>query len=72
MKSMPSKSISCSVVSDTVTITLRRHNSPGGRGRLFVRCSEKDCLYIDTNRPPCPLTVSLFGAEISARSANRT
>ena len=72
MNSMPSKSISCRVVSDTVTVTLRRHKSPGGRGILFVRCSEKDCLYIDANRPPCPLTVSLFGPEIRARSGHRT
>ena len=71
MDPMPSKSISCSVVSDTVTITLRRSRSPDGRGRLFVRCSEKDCLYIDANQPPCPLTLRLFGAEIRA-GANRT
>ena len=66
---MPSKSISCSVVSDTVTITLRRSRSPSGRGRLFVRCSEKDCLYLDVNRPPCPLTLRLFDAEMRAPSA---
>jgi hypothetical protein len=69
---MPSKSISCSVVSGTVTVTLRRSSSPGGRGRLFVHCSEKDCLYIDANQPPCPLTLRLFGAEIRALSANRS
>jgi hypothetical protein len=66
---MPSKSTFCGVVSDTVTITLRRSRSPSGRGRLFVRCSEKDCLYIDVNRPPCPLTLRLFDAEIRAPSA---
>lgn len=72
MDSMPSKSISCSVVSGPVTITLRRHKSAGGRGGLFVRCSEKDCLYIDANQPPCPLTVSLFDGGISVRSAKKT
>ena len=71
MNQIPSKSISCGVVSDTVTGTLRRSNSPAGRGRLFVRCSEKDCLYIDVNEPPCPLTLGLFGAEIRTRSGNR-
>ena len=70
MDSLPSKSISCSVVSGPVTISLRRHKSAGGR--LFVRCSEKDCLYIDVNQPPCPLTVSLFDGGISARSAKKT
>jgi hypothetical protein len=68
---MPSKTVPCRVVSDTVTVTLRRQKSAGGRGSLFVRCSEKDCLYIDANRPPCPLTVSLFGAEIRARRVDR-
>ena len=72
MDSLPSKSISCSVVSGPVTITLRRHKSAGGRGGLFVRCSEKDRLYIDANQPPCPLTVSLFNGGISARSAKKT
>lgn len=72
MDSMPSKSISCSVVSGPVTITLRRHKLAGDRGRLFVRCSEKDCLYIDANQPPCPLTVSLFDGGISVRSAKKT
>jgi hypothetical protein len=39
----------------------------GGRGALFVRCSEKDCQYVDANEPPCPLTLALFAAEISQR-----
>jgi hypothetical protein len=64
---MPSKSFSCPVVSESVSITLRRSNSSGGRGKLFVRCSEKDCQYVDANEPPCPLTLALFTAEISQR-----
>ncbi|HUM14247.1 MAG TPA: hypothetical protein VL086_01030 [Candidatus Nitrosotalea sp.] len=64
MSRMPSKSFSCSVVSDAVSITLRRSSSRDGRSRLFVRCSEKDCQYVDVNKPPCPLTLSLFVAEI--------
>ena len=67
MSRMPSKSFSCSVVSEAVTIILRRNNSPEGGGKLFVRCSEKDCQYVDANEPPCPLTLALFSVEISAR-----
>ncbi len=67
MSRMPSKSFSCSVVSEAVSITLRRSNSLGARGKLFVRCSEKDCQYVDTNEPPCPLTLALFTAEINER-----
>jgi hypothetical protein len=64
---MPSKSFFCGVVSETVTITLRRSNSLEGKGKLFVRCSEKDCQYVDANEPPCPLTLALFTTEINAR-----
>jgi hypothetical protein len=38
-----------------------------GRGKLFVRCSEKDCQYLDANEPPCPLTLAVFTAEIRER-----
>jgi hypothetical protein len=64
---MPSKSFTCSVVSETVSITLRRRNSMAGRGKLFVACSEKDCQYIDENELPCPLNLALFTSEINER-----
>jgi len=64
---MPSKSFRCDVVSETVSITLRRSNAMAGRGKLFVRCSEKDCQYVDANEPPCPLTLALFTTEINDR-----
>jgi hypothetical protein len=64
---MPSKSFHCAVVSEEVSITLRRRNSMAGRGKLFVACSEKDCQYIDANEPPCPLTLVLFTDEINQR-----
>jgi hypothetical protein len=64
---MPSKSFRCDVVSENVSITLRRSNAMAGRGKLFVRCSEKDCQYVDANEPPCPLTLALFTAEINER-----
>jgi len=64
---MPSKSFACTVVSETVTITLGRRSALDRKGRLFVRCSEKDCQYVDANEPPCPLTLALFTAEINAR-----
>ena len=67
MSRMPSKSFPCDVVSETVSITLRRGKSLSGRGKLFVRCSEKDCQYVDANEPPCPLTIALFTAEINQR-----
>ncbi len=67
MSRMPSKSFTCGVVTENVTITLRRRNSMAGRGKLFVACSEKDCQYIDANELPCPLTLALFTEEINER-----
>jgi hypothetical protein len=65
---MPSKTFQCHVVSESVSITLRRRNTLTERGKLFVACSEKDCQYVDANEPPCPLTLALFAAEINERT----
>ena len=68
----PPKSFRCDVVSETVSIALRRRISLGGaNGKLFVQCSESDCQYVDRNEPPCPLTLELFAAEIQDRMAQR-
>jgi hypothetical protein len=66
---MPSKSFLCTVVGETVTIALQRRVRLGTTGKLFVRCSERDCQYVDANEPPCPLTLDLFSAEIELRMA---
>lgn len=72
MARMPSKSFRCNVVSETVTIALQRRISLGAtKGKLFVRCSERDCQYVDANELPCPLTLELFSAEIHDRMAPR-
>lgn len=67
----PSKTFACSVISETVTITLRQQGSLRGDGKLFVQCSEADCQYVDANEPPCPLTLQLFSAEVEERTARR-
>jgi len=67
----PSKSFRCEVVSETVTIALRRRASLDGNNELYVRCSELDCQYIDANEPPCPLTLDLFADEVRERQARR-
>lgn len=63
----PKKSFYCTTVSEAVSITLARRRRFDGRGALFVQCSETDCQYVDTNLPPCPLTLDLFTAEIARR-----
>ena len=67
----PSKSFRCDVVSENVTISLRRRTPFGGKSQLFVKCSEVDCQYVDANEPPCPLTLDLFADEVQAREAAR-
>ena len=67
----PKKSFNCTVVSETVAITLARRSRFSSRDDLFVQCSETDCQYVDTNAPPCPLTLTLFAAEIEQRAARR-
>lgn len=71
MKRLSSKSFRCTVVSETVSIALRRRTSLGAKGKLFVQCAESDCQYVDVNEPPCPLTLELFAAEIQERMAPR-
>jgi hypothetical protein len=71
MNRPPSKSFRCHVVSETVTISLRRRTPLSGKGALFVRCSELDCQWVDSNEPPCPLTLDLFAAEIKEREIQR-
>lgn len=71
MHRSPSKRFRCDVVSEEVTISLRRRRSLLGKGDLYVQCSETDCQYVDSNEPPCPLTLDLFAAEIAARERER-
>jgi hypothetical protein len=63
------KAFYCTVVAETVSIRLA---SRFGRSQdRFVQCSETDCQYVDANVPPCPLTLTLFAAEIEDRAARR-
>ncbi len=71
MNRSPSKPFRCEVVSETVTIALRRRTALDGSNTLFVRCSELDCQYVDANEPPCPLTLDLFADEVRERQARR-
>lgn len=66
------KAFRCDVISENVTIELKRRRAFGTSGALFVQCSEVDCQYVDANEPPCPLTLELFAAEIQERAAERS
>ena len=59
----------CSVVNEQVMIHLRSRRVGGFTGgeEPFVQCNQNDCQYVDENRPPCPLTLDLFGDELDER-----
>lgn len=71
MSRTPRKSFFCSVVSETVTISLARAKRFSENDNLFVQCSESDCQYVDANVPPCPLNLGMFAEEIESRAARR-
>ncbi len=71
MSRAQARSFWCPVVSETVSIRLRR---PGGFGRpstWFVQCDQPDCQYVEENKPPCPLHPGMFEADIRAAEALR-
>jgi hypothetical protein len=71
MSRSPKKSFDCPVVSETVSIVLARRHRFSGPGELYVRCSESECQYVDSNTPPCPLHLGLFAEELESRAARR-
>jgi hypothetical protein len=65
----------CPVVSESVSIRLKRPGRFGGSSTYFVQCNQVDCQYVEENRPPCPLHAGMFADEIrlaeDARAARR-
>lgn len=56
----------CDVVSEKVSIRLRRWSGFGRAPGYFVQCNQADCQYVDENKPPCPLHVDMFADDIRA------
>ncbi|PYN58317.1 MAG: hypothetical protein DMD92_12700 [Candidatus Rokuibacteriota bacterium] len=61
----------CEVVSETVSIRLRRLSGFGRPQGYFVQCDQLDCQYVEENKPPCPLQVEMFADEIKAADEAR-
>lgn len=63
------RTFECSVVNETVAISLRTRRVGGfsGSEQPFVQCNQHDCQHVDTNEPPCPLTLELFADELAER-----
>jgi hypothetical protein len=50
----------CGIADAPVRVTLRHGRDLREPGRLYVRCEERDCQYVDVNEPPCPLRIDMF------------
>ena len=63
----------CTVVSENVEINLKNKPSLSfeSRDKLFVRCNQSECQYVDINQYPCPLRLDLFADEIEKREEKR-
>jgi hypothetical protein len=55
-----SRSLPCSIADKVVNITLRHGSGVHEPAKLYVRCEERDCQYVDLNQAPCPLRVEMF------------
>lgn len=68
-----SRLFECHVVNETVQIHLRMRRGLGfsGTASHFVQCDQADCQYVDSNIPPCPLTLELFADEIAEQDERR-
>jgi hypothetical protein len=56
----------CEVVSEAVSIRLKRSVGLSQPSAYFVQCNQVDCQYVDENKPPCPLHVGMFSDEVRA------
>jgi hypothetical protein len=55
----------CEVVGEPVTITLRRGGGFLGQPEeAYVHCDQRDCQYVDVNKPPCPLNIDMFKGDV--------
>jgi hypothetical protein len=54
------REIECPIADKSIRAVLRRGGLLGGPATTHVRCSELSCQYVDTNEPPCPLSLQLF------------
>jgi hypothetical protein len=54
------RSLPCSIAGKLVSLTLRHGTGVQEPSRVYVRCEERDCQYVDLNQAPCPLRVEMF------------
>jgi hypothetical protein len=64
-----SRPFRCSIADKVVSVTLRNGGGLQEPARVYVRCDERDCQYVDLNEAPCPLRVDMFADGSDRRTA---
>jgi hypothetical protein len=73
MASKRVRSFDCTVINEKVQIYLRDKQRIGLQSEksFFVQCDQEDCQYVEENKLPCPLDISLFAEDILKREEDR-
>lgn len=69
MASKKFRDYECGVIHERVQIYLRDRRKLGlqAQKEYFVQCNQEECQYVEHNKLPCPLSVSMFSEEIEER-----
>ncbi len=67
------KNIECGVVTEAVLGTLKQKMILyfGKKPEYYVQCDQEYCQYVDENKPPCPLGIDMFEAELKEMEEKR-
>jgi hypothetical protein len=65
-----SRPFDCTIANKVVGITLRHGGGLQEPDRVYIRCDERDCQYVDLNQPPCPLKLEMFADGSDERVAD--
>ena len=55
----PGRFVACPISGTTIFASWRRGGKYLEPSHAYIRCSERDCQYVDLNTPPCPLSVEM-------------
>ena len=65
-----SRAFDCAIAGKSVGIALRHGGGLQEPGKVYVRCDERDCQYVDLNVAPCPLRAEMFSDGSDGRVAD--
>jgi hypothetical protein len=68
-----SRELHCDIAGEEICATLKQRFTIqfGAPPKHFVECNQEYCQYLGENKPPCPLNLDLFQAELSEMKARK-